>query len=93
MKYYRAEWNETRGDEYDNWGTSIWFLELDNENFPLRQIEVYQNGKRLKYDKVNFQDKFGMLGDQPLDTDEINGMNEIEITLAEFESEWLNQSK
>ena len=92
MTYYKAEWNETRGDEYDSWGTSIWFLELDDENFPSRQIEVYQNGKRLKYDKVNFQDKFGMLGDQPLDIEEINGMNGIEITLAQFETEWNTES-
>lgn len=92
MNYIKANWNETRGDEYDSWGTSIWFLELDDENFPSRQIEVYQNGKRLKYDKDNFQDKFGMLGDQSMDIDEINGMNGIEITRAEFESEWNSEN-
>lgn len=33
-----------------------------------------------------------MLGDQSLDIQKINGMNGIEITLAEFENEWLTQS-
>ena len=88
MKYFKAKWNETRGDKYDNWGTSIWLFELDNENLPLRQIEIYHNGKRLKYDRVNFQDKFGSLGDQALNIEEINSMNGVEITLDEFDIEW-----
>jgi hypothetical protein len=89
MKYLELKWEESRGDKYDNWGTSIWFLELDLDNYPLRQIEVYQNGKRLKYDKINFEDEFGMLGDQSMDSEEIEEMNGITITLEQFETEWL----
>lgn len=85
MKYFKAEWNETRGDDYDFWGTSIWFLELDLENYPVRQIEVYHNGNRLKYDSVKMIDNFGMLGDQAVEIEEMNG---IEISHSEFESQW-----
>jgi hypothetical protein len=85
MKYFKAKWNESRGDKYDNWGTSIWYLELDEENHPVRQIEVYQNGNRLKYDSVKISDDFGMLGDQAIEIEEING---IELSHSEFESQW-----
>ena len=85
MKYIKVEWNETRGDEYDFWGLSIWFLELDGENYPVRQIEVYRNGNRLKYDSVKMTDDFGMLGDQAIEIEEMNG---IEISHSEFESQW-----
>tara|TARA_R110002167_G_C12662194_1_gene650031 strand:+ start:1766 stop:2041 length:276 start_codon:yes stop_codon:yes gene_type:complete len=85
MKYFKAEWNESRGDEYDSWGTSIWFLELDEENNPIRQIEVYQNGNILKYDSIKMTDDFGMLGDQAIQIEEMNG---IELSQSEFESQW-----
>tara|TARA_R110000744_G_scaffold38995_1_gene88881 strand:- start:82 stop:357 length:276 start_codon:yes stop_codon:yes gene_type:complete len=85
MKYFKAEWNESRGDEYDSWGTSIWFLELDEENNPIRQIEVYQNGNILKYDSIKMTDDFGMLGDQAKQIEEMNG---IELSQSEFESQW-----
>ncbi|MCH2231777.1 MAG: hypothetical protein MK105_15695 [Crocinitomicaceae bacterium] len=90
MKYFKAEWNETRGDEYDHWGKSIWFLELDEEHFPIRQIEVYENGIRLKYDRVNFEDSYGMLGDQPISPEEIKG---VEINKILFEAEWSVEGK
>ncbi len=85
MKYYRGIWNETRGDEFDGWGTSTWFFELDNENYPNRQIEIYKNGMRLKYDRFNIEDQYGGLGDQKLDLDEMNGS---EISKELFEAEW-----
>lgn len=85
MKYYKIKWNDTRGDEYDNWGKSNWYLELDYENYPMRQIEVYDNGKRLKYHSEMNNDAFGKLGDQPIEINEVNG---IELSLSEFERQW-----
>lgn len=85
MKYIRAEWNETRGDQFDHWGRSIWYIELDDLNYPNRQIEVYQSGIRLKYGQNNIQDLYGSLGDQPIEAEDGWGKG---ISRTEFEEEW-----
>ena len=85
MKYYKIKWDELRGDEYDSWGTSIWYLELNDQHYPLRQIEVYENGNRLKYNLENNNDSFGGLGDQPVDVHELNT---YELSSNEFEKHW-----
>ena len=54
-KYFKRKWNETRGDEFDSWGTSIWYFEIGPDGYPIKQIELYENGNRLKYhSKKNF---------------------------------------
>lgn len=85
MKYYRAFWSETRGGEYNHWGTSNWYFELDLENYPNRQIEIYENGQKLKYHIGHLDDEFGGLADQPIDLEEMNG---IEISKSDFEAVW-----
>lgn len=85
MKYYKRNWDETRGDEFDNWGKSIWYFETDKSGLPIKQIEVYQNGKILKYDQTKLEDEFGGLGDQELDIEEYS---EFEISKEEFEKIW-----
>ena len=32
-RYYKRNWEETRGDEFDSWGTSIWYFEVGNDNY------------------------------------------------------------
>lgn len=85
MKYYKRNWEESRGDEFDDWGKSIWYFETDDSGLPTKQIEVYENGKRLKYDQTKMEDDFGGLGDQELDLDEFS---EFEITESEFNKVW-----
>ncbi len=85
MKYYKRNWEETRGDEFDNWGKSIWYFETENSGLPTKQVEVYENGKILKYDQTKLEDEFGGLGDQELD---LNEFSEFEITEQEFEKIW-----
>jgi hypothetical protein len=85
MKYYKRQWREKRCDEYANWGTSIWYFEIDEKGYPNRQIEKYDNGKVLKYDLENMEDEFGGLGDQII---EIEEFSEFEITKEEFTKEW-----
>lgn len=85
MKYFKQNWNETRGDQYGRWGKSVWFFEADNNGEVLRQIEVYENGKILKYDKQNIEDEFGGLAQQNLDLTEFI---EFAIEKEEFENEW-----
>ena len=83
--HYRREWNESRGDEYADWGTSIWYFEVDDAGNVLRQIEVYQIGRILRYDQQHLVDAFGMLADQALDPDEFAG---YVVPVAEFEAAW-----
>ncbi len=84
-KYYKREWNETRGDEFDSWGTSLWYFEIGEDNYITRQIEVYKNGNRLKYHSEKKFDDYGGLGTEPLDIIEFK---EFEIDKIEFEEEW-----
>lgn len=51
----------------------------------MRQLEVYSNGNRLKYSSKYMEDKYGRLGDQPIDPDE--GWGELMLK-AEFDLEW-----
>ena len=85
MKYYKYRWNESRGDQYDNWGFSLWYIEIGEDDFPNRQIEVYDNGKVLKYSQEYLEDEYGGLGDQKLVLSEFDG---IECTKMEFENNW-----
>ncbi len=84
-RYFKLNWLELRGDEEDVWGTSWWYFEVDDDNCVKRQIEVYENGKVLKYDEDNFKNEYGGLSDQPLEFSEINA---IEISGIEFETRW-----
>ena len=90
MKYFKRKWNETRGDQYHNWGTSTFFIETDDSGFPSRQIEKYDNGIVLKYGDKKTEDEFGMLGDQDLNLEEFG---EFEISKTEFENEWGSNEK
>lgn len=83
--YFRRRWDESRGDDYDAWGRSLWLFETDDEFWPLRQIEIYDGGQTLFYDRQHLKDRYGGLGDQALDADEFEP---FKITRSEFEHEW-----
>ena len=85
MNYFKRNLEESRDDEFDNWGKSTFFLETDDLGYPNRQIEQYQNGVVLKYDKEKAHDEFGMLGDQKIDLDEFAP---FQITNEQFSKEW-----
>lgn len=90
MKYFKRKWNEARGDEFDHWGVSLFFIEIDDSGFPSRQIERYENGIVLKYSKNKIEDNYGGLGDQELDLKEFK---EFEISQSDFEKEWNTKEK
>jgi hypothetical protein len=84
-KYCKWFWDETLGGEFDAWGTSTYFLEIGHDLYPVRQIEVYENGNVLFYDGNHFLDDYGMLCDKPIEERDIQ---EFGITRAEFEQVW-----
>lgn len=87
MRYFKRKWNETRGDEYSSWGFSMWLFETDINGLPIRQIEIYDNGRILKYDKNKPFDNFGQLGQHELDLKEFS---DFEISKEEFNITWDN---
>jgi hypothetical protein len=85
MRYFKRSWSETRGDEYDAWGTSVWYLEVDADLNVTRQLLVYANGITLKYDEDLPDDEYGGLSDQPVDP---RDYARFEIQADEFEAAW-----
>lgn len=64
--YLKRNWNETRGDKFDHWGTSVWYFETDKKGNVVRQVEEYIVGIRLRYDKKYKSDNYGLLSDARL---------------------------
>ena len=86
--YYKRYWDETTGEELtDNWGTSIYYFETNEELSVIRQIQIFKHGAVLKY-SVDFPlDEFGMLSDQQFDQIEFQ---KFAITETEFTTAWNN---
>jgi len=88
MNYYKRHWNESTIDELTNtWGTSTYYFEVDINNYPTRQIQLFKNGNALKYDDNYLDDDFGGLGDQPLGPKEFEP---FKIDKSDFEDMWQN---
>ena len=86
MNYYKRHWDKTTGEQLtDSWGTSTYYFEIDQGGFVLRQIQVFENGKGLKYSSEFTQDDYGFLSDQPLDLDELTP---FKIDKVKFDEAW-----
>ncbi len=88
VNYYKRDWDETTGDDpTDRWGTSTYYFETDDEGNVTRQLQVFKNGKTLKYDTEYIEDKFGGLSEATLDHEEFKPYH---IHGDEFERLWLS---
>ncbi|WP_430816394.1 hypothetical protein [Carboxylicivirga sp. RSCT41] len=89
MNYIRRKWNETRGDEYDHWGNSIWYFETEKDGTVKRQVEEYSIGIIIRYDSEFSHDNYGMLSDMKLDLSD----TEFEsIPEADFNKKWTERN-
>lgn len=86
-RFYRRRWAETRGDEFDNWGHSVWYFELADDGWPVRQVEAYDAGRVLRYGPDHTEDRFGGLGQTSL-YESGDDWTRFEITKSEFEQAW-----
>jgi hypothetical protein len=86
-RFYRRRWDETRGDEFDGWGHSVWYFEVGHDGWPVRQVEVYDAGRVLHYGPSHAEDRYGGLGEVSL-YDSGDDWNRFEITEAEFVRAW-----
>jgi hypothetical protein len=70
--YFKRHWNESTGSSKTNdWGTAFYYFETDEKGEVLKQIQVYDSSKTLKYSNLHLEDEFGGLPTEDLDlTDE-----------------------
>lgn len=86
LKYYKRNWDGTTGEPLtDSWGTSIFFFETNEFGEVLRQIELFENGKILQYDKNYLEDEYGGLSEISL---ELIDFEDCKIVKSEFEIMW-----
>jgi hypothetical protein len=85
IHYFKRPWEESRGDEYDSWGISVYFFETETDGSVLKQLQIYEDGHILKYDKFHIEDIYGMLATHQLD---LNEFSTFAITQREFEEAW-----
>lgn len=83
--YYKRYYDERRIEKSETWGTCEYYLESNQNGEILRQIEVYENGKRLKYSEELIEDEFGFLADQNIDLLEFE---KFTINKTDFEYQW-----
>ena len=91
-RFYRRRWAENRGDEFDSWGHSLWYFETDGEGWPVRQVEVYDAGRVLRYGPGHDEDRYGGLGQASL-YDSAEDWSAFEITDTEFERVWRSDNE
>jgi len=85
MHYFKRQWDESRGDEHNDWGTSVWYFETEPDLSVTRQVEIYAGGNVLQYDRQHLRDSYGGLSDQSLAADDFA---QFAITQLEFEQAW-----
>lgn len=83
--YYKRYFDETRTEKSEFWGTCEYYFETNQNGEILRQIEVYENGKKLKYSEQSIEDEYGFLGDQLIDLLEFE---KFAINKNDFEYQW-----
>ncbi len=73
-----------------SWGPFTRYLEIGEDLRPVRQVDVFEDGHMLSYDRVHWVDEFGMLGDAKINRNRKQGPwgKSGEIESAEFESIW-----
>jgi hypothetical protein len=85
-QFYKRRWEESRGDQHDVWGASTWYFEVDEDNHPIRQVEIYDKGPTLRYGPEHDEDQYGFLSYARFD--DIGDWLSWTIPEAEFELAW-----
>lgn len=85
-RWFKRRWEESCGDEFDSWGAATYYFEVGEDGWPLRQVEVYDNGPTLRYGPEHEEDKYGQVGQAQLDESE--DWAAWAITAEDFEQAW-----
>jgi hypothetical protein len=93
MRYFKERGRCLHRDSLaSDWGECIRYVEIGDDRYALRQVEVYGDGRVLKYDRTHWCDKFGQLfgclfSHKQKAVDGRTGAEVIES--GEFERAWL----
>lgn len=68
-----------------DWGAFNQFFETDYIGNIIRQVQLFENGHVLKYDRTNQGDEFGQIGDMPLYRE---GWRKYKVPQKEFMNAW-----
>ena len=91
MLYLKTSENEPRIFEpLLSWGPFVCFLEIGDDLFPTRTIDLFENGYALRYDRAHWVDRLGSLGNMRYDRKKWEKWwgPSFEIEAAEFEEQW-----
>ena len=69
MPFYRRPWDGLRGDEHDDWGPAVHYFWV-HEGVVEQQVERYDTGILLAYDRYHREDQYVLMSSEPLDPDE-----------------------
>jgi hypothetical protein len=47
----------------EEWGCFVRYLEIGDDSYATRQVDVFENGHALRYDRSHYVDDYGMLAD------------------------------
>jgi hypothetical protein len=86
-RFFRRRWDDPRGDEFHGWGPSVWYFEVGDDGWPVRQVEAYDAGPVLRYGPDHQEDRYGGLGQTSLD-DLDEDWGRFGIDRDEFECVW-----
>jgi hypothetical protein len=86
MRYLKYRWDENRGDAHADWGGSWWYFEIGPDGYPVRQVEVYDAGVRIRYGPDHPEDEFGFLSYEH--ESDMDRSADQELSATEFEAVW-----
>lgn len=65
---YRKASNQTCITEpFTTWGAFTRYMEIGDDLYPVRHVDVFANGYSLRYDRTHWFDELGMLADMRYD--------------------------
>ena len=91
MLYLKAPGQGPSVDEpRRSWGKLTRYLEIGEDGYAVRHVDVYENGHVLRFDRTHWVDNFGMLADMrynPKKWEKWWGPS-LTIEAAEFDEVW-----
>ena len=62
MRYFKERGRCLRRDSLAaDWGECVRYIEIGDDRYAVRQVEVYGDGRVLRYDRSHWCDRFGQL--------------------------------
>lgn len=90
MRYLRSPANRPYElKDSAEWGDFVRYIELGDDSFALRQVDEYENGNLVWYNREHWNDQFGALADFRFGAKWVENWGPpTVITPQEFETKW-----